>query len=157
MRYSEPGWKSRSDPLVWDTDGDGISAGAEIAQGTDPLRAEKKTTVEKLKPLVLKSIAFAFGKSELSSGAKEILDGLVAQLVERPKVKLEILGHSNDSSQRGVKVSQERADAVKAYLMGKGIAAEWLTAKGMGAGKLLAPTTTPEGREKNRRVEFIAR
>ena len=147
----------KTDPLVWDTDGDGISDGAEIARGTDPLRAEKKTTMEKLKPLVLRSIAFTFGKSELTSEAKNTLDGLVAQLVERPKVKLEILGYSNDSSMRGVKVSQERVDAVKAYLMGRGIAADRLTGKGMGAGKLLAPTTTPEGREKNRRVEFIVR
>ena len=105
----------------------------------------------------MKNVSFAFGKSEISSEAKEILDGLVAQLVERPKVKLEILGYSNDSSKRGVKISQERVDAVKAYLMGRGIAADRLTGKGMGAGKLLAPPTTPEGWEKNRRVEFIVR
>jgi len=146
----------KTNPRVWDSDGDGIGDGAEVAQGTNPLKMEKKLA-EYLQPLMLKNIPFAFAESELSSEAEEILDDLVAQLTERPKAKLEILGYSNDSSQQGVNLSQKRAEGVKAYMESKGIAPERLTAKGMGAGKLLAPTTTPEGREKNRRVEFIPR
>ena len=148
--------RHKTNPRVWDSDGDGIGDGAEVAQGTNPLKMEKKSA-EYLKPLTLKNIPFAFAQSELSAEAQEGLDDLVAQLAKRPKAKLEILGYSNDSSQRGVNLSRKRAEAVKAYMESKGIAAERLTAKGMGAGKLLAPTTTPEGREKNRRVEFIRR
>jgi OOP family OmpA-OmpF porin len=53
------------------------------------------------------------------------------------------------------KLSQDRADAVKDYIVGKGIAAKRLTATGFGSDKPIATNKTATGRQQNRRVEFI--
>ena len=124
-----------------------------MAQGTGPLK-RPAPAVKKRESLVLENVPFIFGKSGVSPETTEILDRMSVRLKEYPKVKLEIREYSNDSGDRGMRLSQQRADAVKDYLVKKGIAADRLTAKGAGASRLLAPTTTPEGRRKNRRVEF---
>ena len=153
----QPGWSRRSvgrqmgKPVIVP----GISDGAEIARHTNPLVAEPGAV--KKAPLALAPISFAFGKPVLTPDAKVALDALVAQLKERPGVQLEIYGYSNDSSARGLKLSQQRSEVVREYVRGQGIAAERLKGYGMGAAKLVAPTTTPEGRAMNRRVEFIAK
>jgi OmpA-OmpF porin, OOP family len=56
---------------------------------------------------------------------------------------------------KNVGLSKKRAEAVKAYLVGKGIAANRIQTKGFGPDNPIAPNTTPEGRLKNRRIEFI--
>lgn len=144
--------KHKTNPLLWDTDGDGISDGAEVAKGTNPLVAEKPAPTPK--PLVLKSIPFGFSGNALSDEARTALDELAAQLKLRPSIKLEVLGYSNDSGARGKKLSTDRADAVVAYLVSKGIDKSRLNAQGMGAAHLMASTRTPEGRQQNRRVDF---
>ncbi len=144
--------KYKTKPLMWDTDGDGLSDGAEVAKGTNPLVAEKPAPTDK--PLVLKPIPFSFSGGQLSDEARAALDGLAEQLKLRPSIKLEVLGYSNDRGERGKKLSTDRADAVVAYLVSKGIDKSRLNAQGMGAAHLLASTMTPEGRAQNRRVDF---
>jgi len=74
-----------------------------------------------------------------------------------PKVKFNIEGHTDntgnyDSNKR---LSQSRADAVKTYIVNKGISASRLTAIGYGSDKPVASNKTSAGRQQNRRVEFI--
>jgi OmpA-OmpF porin, OOP family len=54
-----------------------------------------------------------------------------------------------------MKLSQKRADAVKDYIVKKGIAASRITTKGYGPDKPVVPNTTPENKQKNRRIEFF--
>ena len=54
-----------------------------------------------------------------------------------------------------MRLSQQRADSARGYLIGRGVAAQRLTAKGYGPDKPLVEGTSPEARAKNRRVEFI--
>jgi OOP family OmpA-OmpF porin len=53
-----------------------------------------------------------------------------------------------------MQLSEKRADAVKSYMVAKGVAADRLTTKGFGPNEPLAPNNTAEGRAKNRRVDF---
>jgi len=75
-----------------------------------------------------------------------------------PETKLEIQGHTDNvgTEASNMKLSQERADSVKAYLADKfGIAGDRLRAVGYGPKKPIASNDTEEGRQKNRRVEAV--
>jgi outer membrane protein OmpA-like peptidoglycan-associated protein len=77
-------------------------------------------------------------------------------LNKNPSLKIEISGHTDDvgNEQLNLKLSQTRAEAVKSYLVEKGIVAGRLTAKGYGKSKPIAPNTSDETRKLNRRTEF---
>lgn len=82
----------------------------------------------------------------------------VAKILRRyPKVSLEVQGHTDSGGDpaRNLALSQQRADSVRAFLIKEGIAAERLAARGYGATQPRFPNTTPEGRARNRRVEFV--
>lgn len=82
----------------------------------------------------------------------------VAKILRRyPKVSLEVQGHTDSGGDpaRNLALSQQRADSVRAFLIKEGIAAERLSARGYGATQPRFPNTTPEGRARNRRVEFV--
>lgn len=108
------------------------------------------------KPVVLTGVHFEFNKSILTPDSKTILDKVAASLIERPDVKVEIAGHtdSKGSDAYNLKLSNARADAVMQYLIGKGVKADNLTAKGYGESQPIADNKTDEGRAKNRRVEL---
>ena len=69
---------------------------------------------------------------------------------------VKIIGHTDSQGdpKKNVSLSLERAEAVKKYLIEKSIPATRLSTAGMGADKPVADNTTPEGRKKNRRIEF---
>lgn len=82
----------------------------------------------------------------------------VAKILRRyPKASLEVQGHTDSGGDpaRNLALSQQRADSVRAFLIKEGIAAERLAARGYGATQPRFPNTTPEGRARNRRVEFV--
>jgi len=70
---------------------------------------------------------------------------------------VEIRGYTDNTGKKAsnVKLSQARADAVKTWLVGRGIAAERVTTKGYGPENPVAPNTTADGKQKNRRIEFF--
>ncbi|MET3538591.1 OmpA family protein [Chryseobacterium limigenitum] len=101
-------------------------------------------------------VTFAFDSSNLTSVAQTNLDKLAKVLVDNPDTNINVYGHtdSKGADDYNMKLSQRRADAVKAYLAGKGIASSRMFAKGEGESMPVATNDTEEGRAKNRRVEF---
>jgi len=85
-----------------------------------------------------------------------ILDEAVKGLKVWGDVNVEVAGHTDSvgTDEHNMDLSQRRAEAVRAYLIGKGISAERLVAKGYGESQPVADNDTEAGRFKNRRVEL---
>jgi len=116
--------------------------------------------VKKLKtgePYRINDINFAFEKSELNAASKNILGAFAIYLKNNPKLKVSIHGHtdSDGAAALNMSLSEQRAKAVKDYLVSQGVAAARLTHKGFGATKPIADNSSAEGKAKNRRTEFI--
>jgi outer membrane protein OmpA-like peptidoglycan-associated protein len=105
----------------------------------------------------LHDIHFDFERFELNVASKNILTAFATYLKANPKVKVAIHGHtdSDGSDALNMTLSQNRAKAVNDYLISKGIAVARLSHQGFGATKPIALNTTPEGKAKNRRTEFV--
>ena len=110
------------------------------------------------KPVVLEGVLFQTNKAVLLPESEQILDRVAESLIAHPEVKIEVGGHSDadGSDAYNKKLSQRRADAVKTYLVKKGVPAANLTAKGYGEAQPIADNKSPEGKAKNRRVELKA-
>jgi OOP family OmpA-OmpF porin len=105
---------------------------------------------------VLFGINFESGKSGISVESYPVLDHSVEVLLKNTDWKVEIQGYTDSigTDSGNQKISEMRANAVKDYMVSKGIAPERLTAVGMGELNPAAENTTALGRAKNRRVEF---
>jgi len=105
---------------------------------------------------VLRGVTFETGRSALKPDSYTILDIVAASLVANPGIKIEIGGHTDNTgaSATNLRLSQARADAVRAYLASKGVTPERMVSKGYGAAQPVAQNTTATGRAQNRRVEL---
>jgi outer membrane protein OmpA-like peptidoglycan-associated protein len=107
--------------------------------------------------VALEGITFDTGKSAVRPESKAVLDEVGALLKNDAALALEIQGHTDNvgSPTANLTLSQQRADAVKAYLVSAhGIDAARLTAAGFGDTRPVADNATEDGRAKNRRVEL---
>lgn len=113
---------------------------------------------EPTKPFVLDDVQFATGKAKIRPDSFARLDALVEYMTHKKTARLEISGHTDDAGKKAAnkKLSQQRADAIRDYLVSKGIDAGRIKAVGYGDEKPIAPNDTSEGRQKNRRIEAIA-
>lgn len=113
--------------------------------------------IEKGEVIRLNNIFFDSGKFELLSESFAELNQLFDLLDREKNIKIEIAGHTDDigSDTNNMILSNNRANAVLNYLIKKGIDASRISAKGYGETKFIAPNTTDEERQQNRRVEFI--
>lgn len=104
----------------------------------------------------LNNIFFETGKSELREESFHELNRVVEMLNQNPNMTIELSGHTDNVGNAGSnkKLSQERADACKAYLVKQGIDDGRLTSVGYGEDKPVASNDTAEGQAQNRRVEF---
>lgn len=102
-------------------------------------------------------VLFDFGKYNLKSDADVKLAKLAGIILAHPGLHLAIEGHTDNigSDEANMKLSQQRADTVRDYLVQQGLAADTVTAVGMGKADPVADNSTNEGRQKNRRVEII--
>ncbi|MGA9637366.1 OmpA family protein [Flavobacterium sp.] len=102
------------------------------------------------------AVRFDTNKSSLTAAAKANLDKLVPVFNEYPDTNITIFGYTDNTgaAEYNLKLSGERAAAVKSYLASKGIASSRFNVTGMGIADPIADNTTPDGRSKNRRVEF---
>ncbi len=110
----------------------------------------------KRRPIILNNVFFENNKSVLPSEAFSELDKLVMRL-KKSKIKIEIIGHADGSGdeKQNQELSEARAKAVVDYLTSKNINSDRLFFKGLGSTKPIASNTTEDGRQKNRRVEFV--
>jgi outer membrane protein OmpA-like peptidoglycan-associated protein/tetratricopeptide (TPR) repeat protein len=106
--------------------------------------------------IVLKNIFFDFDKATIRPESANELDRLIKLLTENPTLKIELGSHtdSKGSDDYNQKLSQSRSQSVVTYLIGKGIAADRLVAKGYGESVPVAKNDTESGRQENRRTEF---
>lgn len=102
------------------------------------------------------NLNFDFNKSTIRESSFPALDKLAKTLVEAKNWKLDIDGHTDDkgSDSYNQKLSQDRANAVKSYLVSKGVVADTITATGYGKTKPIVKNDSDANRERNRRVEF---
>ncbi|OGU98781.1 MAG: hypothetical protein A2330_09560 [Ignavibacteria bacterium RIFOXYB2_FULL_36_7] len=116
---------------------------------------EKPVEVKKSQ-WVLVGVNFEFNKARLTPESYPILFYAVQNLNENPDTKVEIQGHTDNigSEQYNMKLSEERAQTVRDYLVAKGIDPSRLTVKGYGESMPVTDNSTPEGRSLNRRIEF---
>ena len=105
----------------------------------------------------LADLSFQSGKADLGSMALPQLDELAHRLQQNPLATAVIKGYTDDvgNAERNLKLSLDRANAVRAALEQRGIAAERLTALGFGEGFPIASNQNEEGRRRNRRVEIL--
>ena len=101
-------------------------------------------------------VNFAFNSAELTSSAKTNLDKLATVLINNPDTNINIYGHTDNkgTAQVNQKISENRANSVKNYLISKGIASSRMITMGRGFSEPIASNDTDAGRAKNRRVEF---
>lgn len=106
--------------------------------------------------ILLNNVFFVQGKALLKSESYPELDRLVQIMMENPAIRIELEGHTDNVGNKAalLKLSEERVQAVKNYLEGKGIKKDRITGKGYGGSRPLAPNDTNENRQRNRRVEF---
>ncbi|MBI5609963.1 MAG: OmpA family protein, partial [Deltaproteobacteria bacterium] len=104
----------------------------------------------------IKGIEFETGSAKILPKSFKTLDAAVAILKEFPALKVEISGHTDNTGAEDFnkKLSQDRADSVKAYMTEKGIGVERLLAIGYGQDKPIADNKSKTGKQKNRRIEF---
>jgi outer membrane protein OmpA-like peptidoglycan-associated protein len=104
----------------------------------------------------MNNLFFVTGKAEINKMSYPELARLIDLMKKHKAMEVEIAGHTDDKGSDKVNnaLSLERANAVKDYLIGKGIEANRLQAKGYGKTKPVADNKTEEGRQKNRRVDF---
>ena len=105
----------------------------------------------------MSDVLFDFNKYTLKPEAREKLAKVSGILLAYPNLKLQVEGHTDNigSDEYNMKLSEERADGVREYLVAQSVADSNITAKGFGKSDPVADNSTNEGRAQNRRVELV--
>jgi outer membrane protein OmpA-like peptidoglycan-associated protein len=103
------------------------------------------------------AVLFPSAKYDLLPGAREKLDQVAEALKNQADHKMVVEGHtdSQGTESSNMELSQRRAQAVRDYLVSRGVPSEIITAQGLGQSRPVADNRTAEGRQNNRRVEII--
>jgi outer membrane protein OmpA-like peptidoglycan-associated protein len=111
----------------------------------------------KNKPIILKNIFFDVDKYELLPESNTELKKLVSLLMDNQDLLIEIRGHTDNTGEKyhNEELSLHRAEAVAGYLINNGILQKRITVKGFASESPIDTNETPQGRQKNRRVEFV--
>lgn len=109
------------------------------------------------KAISLNNVFFERSKAVLLAGSEEELNKLVKLLLDNPTIKIELAGHTDNVGDPALnlKLSQERVEVIKKYIVDKGVTANRISGKGYGGTKPVASNASEETRKLNRRVEFI--
>lgn len=119
-------------------------------------------TVTKTEIVISRQVKFKFGESTLKHTIDPVSDDLLTEvrdaMVDHPEIEqIEVQGHTDNVGKDEVnkQLAQERAEAVRRWLVQRGIQPGKLVAKGYGSSKPIANNETEEGRQQNRRVQFL--
>ena len=107
---------------------------------------------------IIDKIQFEVGKADLKPISNYVIDEVVTVMKTNPQIELvQVQGHTDTdgSAELNRKLSQARSESVVKYMIGKGIKKDRLEGKGFGPDVPIADNAIPEGREANRRVEFL--
>jgi outer membrane protein OmpA-like peptidoglycan-associated protein len=121
-----------------------------------PVAEEPPPPPKVVEKIVLNGIQFDFDKAVIKDQYYPILDEGIAALEKHPEKKVAVEGYTCNigTEDYNLRLSDKRAEAVKTYMLEKGIAVERLSTMGYGEANPVADNATREGREMNRRVEF---
>jgi outer membrane protein OmpA-like peptidoglycan-associated protein len=148
-----------------DTDGDGIADGIDrcpdrsgtvVDQGCPRLKYENlEVTPHALR--LIQPVLFETGTPVIRSVSFDVLNTVVLVLREHPEITLEVQAHTDSlgNDRRNLELSREQAGSVVAYLVQNGIDAPRLTSQGYGETRPIESNQTSQGRNINRRVEFV--
>jgi outer membrane protein OmpA-like peptidoglycan-associated protein len=108
-------------------------------------------------PFILTGVNFDTGKATIKRESYDRLDIVYEFLAHKKSARVEISGHTDNvgKTKANKTLSAARAEACRAYLIGKGIDSLRMTTAGWGDEKPIAPNDTDEGRQKNRRIEVV--
>lgn len=148
-----------------DNDGDGVADALDKCpkeletkngyQDDDGCPDELPAAVKKFTG-VIKGINFKANSADIQKSSFKLLADAAKVMKEYSDLRMEISGHtsSDGDAAKNLKLSQERADAVRAYLISAGIAGDRIVAVGFGSDKPIGDNKAKAGREQNRRIEF---
>lgn len=152
-----------SKPIEADSDGDGIVDSKDNCPnkaGTSGNNGCPETPIareEKAEPSFnYQNILFEFNSSVLKTSSYQVLDAIAREMKRYPGMNFSLNGHSSaeGSLERNLTLSNDRATAVKAYLVGLGISSNNLEVKSFGESVPISSNDTEAGRQLNRRVEI---
>ena len=143
-------------PAVIDTDKDGVADGIDQCPNTPPGSKVTANGCAVNQSLVLKNVHFAFNKAVLTNDSQTVLDAVAKTIIDSPGFTIEIGGYTDaiGSDAANQKLSEARANSVRSYLIGKGVSASVLSAKGYGEANPVASNDDETGRADNRRVQM---
>jgi chitodextrinase len=112
-----------------------------------------------MQEMIRGDLLFDFDKATLKPGAERLLAAGLQRMQNDPTLRADIVGHTDNvgTEAYNMGLSKRRAEAVRNYLIAKGIAANRLSVSWKGESQPIAPNTTEEGRAQNRRVEVTLR
>lgn len=162
LKDGEEVTKYKTDPTKSDTDEGGVDDGTEVARKQNPLDPSDDFGKKTLGPqkvgakIVLEGVLFATGKSDITPASDSILTLAYETLVAYPDMEVRITGHTDNVGKRdkNLKLSKDRAESVKNWLVKRGIKPERITTEGYGPDRPITLNDTPENKAKNRRIEF---
>lgn len=150
-----PAQKYKVEYKIFNADYSDLSLDLSSAKGREIFTYQ--ITVTPPKTFTLNDVLFDNGKSSLRPESGKELNQLAEYMSIQKTIVIEIAGHTDNVGlpDANLKLSEDRAKAVKQYLVKKGIAVERLIAKGYGDTQPVDDNSTPTGRQKNRRTEAV--
>ena len=148
-----------------DNDGDGVddavdrcpqARGAQAAEGC-PRESYESVEIAKGALRIAQPVSFEADTAVIRSVSYPVLDTVAAALKDHPEIRLEIQGHTDSvaDDQHNMRLSQQRAESVRRYLVDHGVEPARLTAQGYGETRPMESNRTSRGREINQRIEFV--
>jgi OmpA-OmpF porin, OOP family len=155
LSWASPAWECSGGAPAAEPEPEPVPEPA--AEPPPPEPPPERVVVKDEKIEINEKVQFETGSAVLKKESESLLDDVAKALTDHPEIKrVRVEGHTDSRAgdHYNKKLSKARAEAVKDYLVSKGVAARRLIARGYGEDKPIADNKTDDGRFQNRRVEF---